>query len=136
MRSLFYLLIMLTIPLTSGAAKIPKDKEIIYFESSKRGTVTFLHKMHSQLDDVKCTTCHHTLEGNQSQEPEDCHKCHQSKKKSGEAPKSIEAFHTRCRGCHQYTVESGGKAGPVKKCKLCHVKPERNGENDATQSNR
>jgi hypothetical protein len=33
------------------------------------------------------------------------------------------AFHARCTGCHQYTVEGGQHAGPLKKkCKLCHIK--------------
>jgi len=122
MGSLLYILLMLGISTASGAAEVPPDKEIILFEHEKLGTVTFLHKMHSTLDGVECTTCHHTLED--SGKPEDCHKCHQSKP-TDETPKSMKAFHTRCRGCHEYTVESGKKAGPVKKCKLCHVKPDR-----------
>jgi hypothetical protein len=100
--------------------EIPADKEVIIFEHSKLGPVTFQHKMHSQLDDVECETCHHTTQG--GSEPEDCHNCHKPKDAQGEAPKSIKAFHTRCRGCHQYTVDSGKHAGPVKKCTLCHVR--------------
>lgn len=99
---------------------IPTDKEVIVFEHSMLGPVTFLHKMHSGLDDVNCETCHHTTQG--GSEPEDCHNCHKPKEAQGEAPKSIQAFHTRCRGCHQYTVDSGKHAGPVKKCTLCHVR--------------
>jgi hypothetical protein len=104
----------------ASAQEIPADKEIIIFEHSKLGPVTFLHQMHSKLDGVKCETCHHTTQG--GSEPEDCHNCHKQKTAQGEAPKSIEAFHTRCRGCHQYTVDSGKHAGPVKKCTLCHVR--------------
>jgi hypothetical protein len=100
--------------------EIPADKEIIIFEQSKLGPVTFQHKMHSQLDGVECETCHHTTQGGSA--PEDCHNCHKPKTAQGEAPKSIQAFHTRCRGCHQYTVDSGKHAGPVKKCTLCHMK--------------
>ncbi len=111
--------VFLTVGLAS-AQEIAPDKEIIIFENSKLGPVTFLHKMHSELDDVKCTTCHHTTQG--GSEPEDCHNCHKPQAAHGEAPKSIEAFHTRCRGCHQYTVDSGKNAGPVKKCTLCHMK--------------
>ena len=62
MSSWFYLLILLVMWTSSGAGEIPADKEIILFESEKRGTVTFLHKMHSTLDGVECITCHHTLE--------------------------------------------------------------------------
>jgi len=121
MRSI--LLFTAVLLLTGGwvsAQEIPADKEVIVFEHSKLGPVTFLHKMHSKLDDVNCETCHHTTQG--GSEPEDCHNCHKPKQAEGEAPKSIEAFHTRCRGCHQYTVDSGGHAGPVKKCTLCHVR--------------
>jgi len=99
---------------------IPADKNIIQFET-KIGIVTFLHQMHAGLSITECTTCHHKLQ------PEDtavqaCHECH--KEDSKKPVKTKTAFHTRCTGCHQYTVDGGDKAGPVrKKCKLCHVKP-------------
>ena len=98
---------------------IPADKEVITFET-KRGTVTFLHRMHADLKVTECSTCHHMLK------PEDetvkaCHECHGSK--DGEAPKVKTAFHSTCIGCHEYTVAHGEEAGPLKKkCKLCHVK--------------
>ena len=103
-----------------AAETIPPDKEVIYFDRAKMGVVTFLHKMHSTLDDVTCTTCHHTSKGNNQQE--DCHNCHKPDME-GDVPESGVAFHNRCRGCHQYTVDSGKKAGPVKRCKLCHISP-------------
>lgn len=99
---------------------IPADKEIIHFQT-KIGVVTFLHQMHAGLDITECTTCHHKLQ------PEDtavapCHDCH--KHESKKPAKAKTAFHTRCTDCHQYTVDGGDHAGPVrKKCKLCHVKP-------------
>lgn len=105
---------------SQSEARIPPEKEVILFESSKLGTVTFLHKMHAGLQGVECSTCHHR--GVENSAPEDCHNCHKPKPTDEKAPKAIKAFHTRCRGCHQYTVESGQKAGPVKKCTLCHVK--------------
>ncbi len=100
--------------------QIPADKEVIYFERSKMGIVTFMHKMHSTLEGVNCITCHHTVRG--KDQPEDCHNCHQSEPQ-GDVPESGVAFHTRCRGCHQYTVDAGKKAGPVKRCTLCHISP-------------
>ena len=103
-----------------GAEQIPADKEILYFDRSKMGVVTFMHKMHSTLQGVNCTTCHHTSRG--EGQPEDCHNCHQPQPQ-GDVPESGAAFHNRCRGCHQYTVDSGKKAGPVKKCTLCHIPP-------------
>lgn len=98
---------------------IPADKEVIQFET-KLGTVTFAHKMHADLSITQCTTCHHKYQ------PTDtvikpCHECH--KHESTETEKASTAFHTRCTGCHEYTVAGGQEAGPLKKkCKLCHVK--------------
>lgn len=119
MRLFSGLLLSLFTTVSFAADVIPEDKEVLEFRQSKIGVVTFEHKKHSMLDGVKCNTCHHTTKGDGKQE--DCHNCHKASQE-GEAPKSIQAFHTRCRGCHQYTVDSGAKAGPVKKCTLCHVR--------------
>jgi hypothetical protein len=120
MRTLLTMLVLLGCASVMGAEQIPPDKEIIYFDKSKMGIVTFMHKMHSTLESVNCTTCHHTSRG--KGQPEDCHNCHQPEPQE-DVPESVVAFHTRCRGCHQYTVDSGKKAGPVKKCTLCHIPP-------------
>jgi hypothetical protein len=104
---------------TAEEMTIPADKEVIQFDT-KLGTVTFPHKMHADLSITQCTTCHH------KHQPSDtvikpCHECH--KPDSAEPPKASMAFHTRCTGCHEYTVAGGQQAGPLKKkCKLCHVK--------------
>lgn len=98
---------------------IPADKEVIQFET-RIGVVTFAHKKHADLSITQCTTCHHKSEpGDTVIKP--CHQCHD--KKDAEAPKASKAFHTRCTGCHEYTVAGGQHAGPLKKkCKLCHIK--------------
>lgn len=120
MRGLLTIVLLLICSSTMSAEQIPPGKEILYFDRSKMGVVTFMHKMHSTLEGVNCTTCHHTSRG--KGQPEDCHNCHQPVPQ-GEVPESGAAFHTRCRGCHQYTVDAGKKAGPVKKCTLCHIPP-------------
>jgi hypothetical protein len=99
--------------------KIPADKEVIHFDT-KLGTVTFAHKKHADLSITQCTTCHHKSEPTDTvMKP--CHECH--KHESTESPKASMAFHTRCTGCHEYTVAGGQQAGPLKKkCKLCHIK--------------
>lgn len=120
-KNLFFVIVFLGFSSTAQATEIeiPDDKTVIQFET-KIGTVTFLHQMHAGLSIAECTTCHHKIQ------PEDttvqaCHECH--KKDSQEPPKAKTAFHTRCTGCHQYTIDGGDNAGPVrKKCKLCHVK--------------
>lgn len=121
-----YLKILITILFSLFASnvmaeemKIPADKEVIQFDT-KLGTVTFAHQKHASLKITQCTTCHH------KSEPTDivmktCHECHQHD--STEPPKASTVFHTRCTGCHEYTVAGGQQAGPLKKkCKLCHIK--------------
>lgn len=71
----------------------------------KMGTVTFPHAAHQSRTD--CATCHHT--GDYAQ----CKSCHGVK---AEAPKSKDAYHNLCQGCHK-TMQQG----PTK-CKECHVK--------------
>jgi len=100
---------------------IPQDKAVIQFET-KIGAVTFAHEKHAGLSITECMTCHH------NHQPDDtvmqpCHECHKHKAEETDPPKTKTALHTRCIGCHEYTVAGGQQAGPVKKkCKLCHVK--------------
>lgn len=117
-----FILVLFTCFISNAMAEemtIPADKEVIQFDT-KLGTVTFAHKMHADLSITQCTTCHH------KHQPADttikpCHECH--KHESTEPPKASMVFHTRCTGCHEYTVAGGQQAGPLKKkCKLCHVK--------------
>jgi hypothetical protein len=43
MRVLLTIVVLLVCSSTMGAEQIPSDKEIIYFERSKMGVVTFMH---------------------------------------------------------------------------------------------
>jgi hypothetical protein len=100
--------------------QIPPDKAVIQFDT-KLGVVTFLHQMHADLSSTECTTCHHTFKGEAGETVKPCHACHD--KESADASAAKTAFHTRCTGCHEYTVSQGDSAGPLKKkCKLCHIK--------------
>ena len=120
-------IILVTVSFPVLGSDIPADKDIIVF-SSKYGDVTFNHKLHAGLANVgglvhvECNTCHHTYEGEGAIKP--CNECHvKSKKVDPTSPPNLKkAFHYRCRGCHQYTMEQGKHAGPDKKCRLCHKK--------------
>ena len=105
----------------AACLSIPDDKLVIRFDS-KLGDVTFAHKKHADLRITECKTCHHMLQpGDHVMKP--CHDCHRHKATDPDPPKTKQALHTRCIGCHEYTVASGMQAGPgKKKCKLCHVK--------------
>ena len=123
----FFSIILLPVSFMVSASEIPADKNIIVFHG-KLGDVTFNHKLHSGLENVggvekvECSTCHHTYEGEGAVKA--CSGCHVRSKKAvpATAPDLKKAFHFRCRNCHKYTMEEGKKAGPDKKCKLCHVK--------------
>ena len=107
---------------------IPPEKSVIEFKT-KLGVVTFAHQKHADLKITECKTCHHKIEPGDTA-VKGCHECHKPqpkdkkiKPKEGEPPFDKTAFHTRCIGCHEYTVAQGMKAGPQKKkCKLCHIK--------------
>jgi len=118
-QNIIIALLLATIAGTVHSASIPKDKETITFKS-KTGTVTFHHKRHADLSFTKCTTCHHTWD--EKGKIKACKECHH-KNDEIMAPKKKTAFHTRCSGCHEYSVGKGMKAGPQpKECKLCHIK--------------
>ena len=100
---------------------VPPEFEMVVFES-KKGNVTFKHKLHADMTITTCNTCHHTYDAQAGTPIKPCRECH-VKKSTDDAPSEMKAFHLRCQGCHQYTVDAGGKAGPLKKeCKLCHIK--------------
>lgn len=107
---------------------VPPDKAVILFDT-KLGKVTFAHEKHAGLKITECKTCHHKLEPTDTA-IKPCHECHQHKPKGSKGtaktdapPFTKTAFHTRCIGCHEYTVSQGMEAGPLKKkCKLCHIK--------------
>jgi hypothetical protein len=119
------LMLLAVFAVSSGQAvaeepQIPADKAVIQFDT-KLGVVTFLHQMHADLSFTQCTTCHHTFKAEAGEAVKPCHACHEHKK--AETPDAKTVFHTRCTGCHEYTVSQGDPAGPLKKkCKLCHVK--------------
>ena len=128
MRNLVILsIVLLSVSFAVVGSEIPADKNVIVFPG-KLGDVTFNHKLHSGLENVggvekvECSTCHHSYEGEGAVKA--CSNCHVRTKKADPAgaPNLKKAFHFRCRNCHKYTMEQGKKAGPDKKCKLCHVK--------------
>jgi hypothetical protein len=124
LKSLLFGLLMLPVAL-HAAEVIPDDKAVIQFQT-KAGLVTFNHTLHASLRVTSCESCHHTHE--EGQPIKACSDCHKKKEKtkiegfSVVAPKNSKAYHTKCKGCHKYTMEELEKpAGPTK-CKLCHIK--------------
>jgi hypothetical protein len=73
------------------------------------GVVTFKHKMHQQM--YGCKKCHHTMEPETT--PTGCTACHGADEA---APEPKQAFHNKCKACH-----NAMGAGPTK-CTGCHKK--------------
>lgn len=103
---------------------IPDDKKVILFKS-QFGLVNFFHELHATTRAKECKTCHHMLKQENVIRP--CHECHLAEgvippaQQKPVPPSVAKAFHTRCKGCHQYTVQMlYKKAGPVT-CALCHL---------------
>ena len=50
-----------------------------------------------------------------------CVTCHNLKMENKKLNSLMQAAHTRCKGCHKKVVEESGTAGPIGKCRGCHV---------------
>jgi predicted CXXCH cytochrome family protein len=79
----------------------------------------FDHKFHKT---VGCTTCHHNF-GRRGLGPKPCLACHKAWGTT-EARRIDTVFHAFCTGCHAERRAAGRKAGPVKACAACHVRPD------------
>ena len=94
------------------------------FKRERLGPVKFSHKKHNLEYKVRCAICHHF----QVDDPNPvwkCGQCHDAQKKVGKIVRLMDAYHTDCRGCHQFAVEEGGaKNAPYRKCEECHEKKE------------
>lgn len=80
----------------AGFATAADDAVVVL--KAKNGDVSFPHKKHKDMKDLKCTTCHETDNGGKI------------------ADLGKDWAHKTCKGCH----EERGK-GPVK-CNECHKK--------------
>lgn len=113
---------------------IPPAEAVITL-TPKFGPVTFTHQHHSDLDDVDCTTCHHTIRI--MDEPiRSCYLCHKAvhfsiasiRKAEPErvddteppARNAQQAFHDLCTGCHKHRREQNLPTGPDDNCRNCH----------------
>ena len=84
--------------------------------TAKNGNVTFPHKAHAETLKIACTSCHHGLK--EGETPAKCGSCHGVDAK---APKTQDAFHKTCQGCHKTENEKNAKKAPTK-CTECHKK--------------
>ena len=113
---------------------IPPEKAVIEL-TPKFGPVTFTHQRHSDIEDVDCTTCHHTIRS--MDEPiRSCYACHEAvyfsianiRKAEPEQVDDTEpqvcnaqeAFHGLCSGCHKHRREKNLPTGPDDSCRDCH----------------
>ena len=113
---------------------IPPEKAVIEL-TPKFGPVTFTHQRHSDLEQVDCVRCHHTIRT--VDEPiRSCYACHEAvyfsianirkdepERVDGTEPpvrNAQQAFHGLCTGCHKHRREQNRPAGPDDSCRDCH----------------
>jgi len=113
---------------------IPPEKAVIEL-TPRFGPVTFTHQRHSDLEQVDCVRCHHTIRT--IDEPiRSCYTCHEAvyfsianiRKAEPERVDDTEppvrnaqqAFHGLCTGCHKHRREQNLPAGPDDSCRDCH----------------
>jgi len=95
------------------------------YNGEKKNVKDFPHYKHQDVvakenPDKKCTTCHHKWDSSSAEAPKACKTCH-GKKKDGDKPKIMSAYHKQCQSCHEAMEAEGKPAGPTKKnCKGCH----------------
>ncbi len=88
---------------------------------AKKGNVTFEHHKHQEK--FKCGDCHHGpghsayKEGMKIHECQECHNKDDAKMPK-KLQKTMNAFHTNCKGCHK---EHKAEKAPTK-CSGCHKK--------------
>lgn len=82
-------------------------KKVYQTNYTKNPIVTFHHKDHVELYELKCVNCH---------QEENCSHCHEINKKPIKLAKTPEEHHKPCIACHT-----------MKTCSICHAKSERVG---------
>ena len=120
--------------LVTATDAIPPEKAEITL-TPKFGPVTFAHQRHSDLEGMRCVTCHHTLR-TKGEPIRSCYTCHQARYNSianirkaepdslndAEPPvrNAQQAFHGLCTGCHKHRHEQSLPTGPHDSCRDCH----------------
>lgn len=128
------LLLGLAPALVTATETIPPEKAVIKL-TPKFGPVTFTHQRHSDLEDVDCTTCHHTIR-TMDGSIRSCYVCHETvyfsianirkaepeRVDDTEPPvrNAQEVFHGLCTGCHKHRREQNLPTGPDDSCRDCH----------------
>jgi hypothetical protein len=117
-------------PAKTAAASAPKvlPKDVLILKGSPMGGVKFEHKLHSQVRNIQCDTCHHASKPEKpaSAPQQACSACHTTLAVPPMKTKLQAAFHSptatsgTCIDCHK-TQNASGKAAPVK-CLDCHKK--------------
>ena len=94
--------------------------------SRKRKPAQFPHRKHQEM--YGCANCHHGMDSEGKQVPysegmeiQHCVTCHNLKMENKKLNNLMQAAHARCKGCHKKVVQESGKAGPIGKCRGCHV---------------
>lgn len=115
-------------PAGTGPPTADPAPEIIILTGNPMGGVAFRHRLHTQIREIQCSTCHHE---SRPQRPatsayQPCQTCHTESATPPMVTKTQAAFHNPdasaglCISCHQREdAEHKHKLAPVT-CQACH----------------
>jgi hypothetical protein len=101
---------------SAGAQKMPGNTMTLKLENAKMAPVVFSHGAHGKT--ISCSICHH--KDSDPTKPEKCGVCHLVRDVKEKAPPAQDAFHGKCRTCHNESAAKGVRVPTG--CNDCHKK--------------
>ncbi|MEJ2201450.1 MAG: cytochrome c3 family protein [Desulfuromonadaceae bacterium] len=80
---------------TTSRAEEELPETVVFRGQGKLGSVTFSHQLHTDQS-IKSEMCHHT-----GSRIDKCASCHDNSENAN-VPRTQDAFHLICAGCHKY----------------------------------
>ena len=127
MKKLLY--IALAVALLAGlTVSMAWSQEDVYLLNTQelgehtRPLVLFEHQKHVEKMNEACISCHHDYNENLGMSQSDgarCADCHTLEASAENRIKLEDAYHARCKNCHESLFDKGNKTIPIM-CGQCH----------------
>jgi hypothetical protein len=132
MKYRIYFLAMVLVVASVSLALSQEDIKSIKSDglpTHQRPAARFLHEKHAKDSKIDCNRCHHDFDeyGNNKIKDEGdvsgqtCAECHGKVTTAKNPTPILDAYHLRCKGCHEDLAAQNRKSGPVM-CGSCHSK--------------
>jgi hypothetical protein len=134
MKYRIYFLAMILVVVSVSLALSQEDIKSIKNDgmpTHQRPAARFPHAKHAKDDKIiYCNQCHHDFDDFRNNKVKDeadvtgqpCAECHGKVATAKNPTPILDAYHARCKGCHEDMGARGKKSGPVM-CGSCHTKP-------------